>query len=136
MSQALYAQVIVPLPLPPLTYKVPEGLALTPGQAVAVRVRKKYLEGIVTELRNAPPPQAKFEVRELEGISDKYPALGEESRKMLLWAADYYHYPAGEVLRAFLPPNPTPPQAIRFRLSEDGRRRLDAGERLVRDDQH
>lgn len=124
----MWAQVVVPLPLPPLTYRVPAGLNLKPGAAVRVRVRNKVLNGVVSSLLKEVPPGLKFEIRELDGVTEDFPSLGMETLKMLAWAADYYHYPAGEVLRTFLPPNPQPPQAIRFRLTHDGRTRLDAGE--------
>lgn len=124
----MFAQVVVPLPLPPLTYRVPEGLLLEPGQAVTVRVRKKIFAGVVTAVESQLPPDLKFEVRPLDGLSEEFPSLSEETRKMLAWAADYYHYPMGEVLRSFLPPNPAPPQTTRFRFTAEGRARLEAGE--------
>ncbi len=117
----MYAQVIVPLPLPPLTYSVPIDLTLKPGDPVIVRVRKKIQPGIVLELFDELPANTKFEIRELEGLAEEFPVLSGEVLKMLKWAADYYHYPIGEVLRTFLPPNPAPPVAIRFRLTAKGR---------------
>src|SRR4051794_28899548 len=113
------------MPLPPLTYGVPEGLTLEPGQAVSVRVRNKQISGFVTEVLTELPAGIQFKIRALKGITEEFPSLSAETRKMLTWAADYYHYPAGEVLRTFLPPNPAPPQAIRFRLSSGGRARAD-----------
>ncbi|MGZ3731730.1 MAG: replication restart helicase PriA, partial [Bdellovibrionota bacterium] len=123
----MFAQVVVPLPLPPLTYRVPAGLNLARGQAVAVRVRKKIYHGVVTEVLPSLPADLKFEVRELEGPTEDFPPLGDEILRMLAWAADYYHYPQGEVLRTFLPPNPYPPQAVRFRLTDLGRAELSGG---------
>lgn len=123
----MYAQVVVPLPLPPLTYRIPEGLTLVRGDAVAVRVRKKIYHGVITEVLEKLPENLGFEVRDLEGPTEDFPPLGDETLRMLTWAADYYHYPQGEVLRTFLPPNPYPPQAVRFRLTPAGRLQLSAG---------
>lgn len=123
----MYAQVIVPLPLPPLTYAVPEGLELSPGTPVLARVRKKIMNGVVLETFAALPGPSKFKILALDGISDEFPALGAETLRMLKWASDYYHYPIGEVLRAFLPPNPEPPRTIRFRLTEKGRAQFTNG---------
>lgn len=124
----MYAQVIVPLPLPPLTYRIPAGLSLSAGMPVKARVRKKVYDGIVLEVTDNPPLLAKFEIREIEGRSGDYPTLGAEVMQMLKWAADYYHHPIGDVLRTFLPPNPEPPTAIRFRLTAEGRARLTGGQ--------
>lgn len=123
----MYAQVLVPLPLPPLTYAVPGDLCLGPGSPVSVRVRNKTVAGIVTELVDKLPAAPKFQIREISGPSEDFPPLGKETLQMLKWAADYYHYPMGEVLRAFLPPNPAPPKSLRFRLSAKGRAELEAG---------
>jgi len=124
----MFVQVAVPLPLPPLTYRIPAGLTLAPGDPVRARVRNKIHQGAVIEIFDKLPMEVKFEIRELEGISDEFPKLSGEVLKMLRWAADYYHYPMGEVLRTFLPPNPEPPTAIRFRLTPEGRSRVESGQ--------
>ncbi len=124
----MFAQVVVPLPLPPLTYRVPAGLALSPGDPVKVRVRKKLHDGVVLETSSEVPAGITFEIRELEGRSEDLPRFGKEILQMLKWASDYYHYPMGEVFRTFLPPNPAPLTARRFRLTAEGRRRLANGQ--------
>lgn len=114
----MFAQVIVPMPLPALTYRVPEGLALSPGSPVSVRVRKKVVSGIVLSLTEEIPEEAKrFEVRTLEGCSDDFPLLQASTLQMLQWASDYYHCPIGEVLRGFLPPDPSPRRKEEFFIS-------------------
>lgn len=123
----MYAQVLVPLPLPPLTYAVPGGMTLEAGSPVAVRVRNKTVHGVVLEIIRELPAKPKFQVREISGPSEDFPFLGSETLQMLRWAAEYYHYPMGDVLRTFLPPNPAPPRAQRFRLTEAGRTSLHEG---------
>lgn len=114
----MFAQVIVPLPLPALTYRVPRDLGLSPGSPVLVRVRKKVVSGIVLSLTEQAPEEAKkFEIRELEGPSEEFPLLQPEILQMLQWASDYYHCPIGEVLRGFLPPDPSPRRKEEFFLS-------------------
>jgi len=116
----MYAQVIVPLPLPPLTYAVPAGLKLHVGSPVAVRVRNKLVHGVVLELLDELAEKPKFEIKPLLGLSEETPELNVDTLKTLKWASDYYHYPIGEVLRTFLPPNPAPPKSLRFRLTVRG----------------
>jgi primosomal protein N' (replication factor Y) (superfamily II helicase) len=116
----MYAEVAVPLRLPALTYRVPEGAQLRPGDPVLVKVRKKELSGLVLATGTEPPAEHKFEIREIEGISDDFPRLGEETIRLLRWAADYYHCPVGEVLRVFLPPDPRPKKMELFSLSLKG----------------
>lgn len=123
----MYAQVLVPLPLPPLTYTIPPGLDLQAGSAVEVRLRNKTVQGVVLELLDKLPEEPKFQLKDIAGHSDNFPDLSPECRKMLKWAAEYYHYPMGEVLRTFLPPNPSPPKSLRFRLTEAGRAEFSSG---------
>jgi primosomal protein N' (replication factor Y) len=124
----MYAQVALPLPLPALTYKIPPGLQVEPGTPVKARVRKKLFDGVVMEvLAQAPAGAAKFEIKALEGISDEFPILDTEARRALEWAADYYHYPIGEVLRTILPPDPSPKKRAAYRLTPAGRSQFDSG---------
>ena len=50
----MFAQVVVILPLPPLSYRIPPGLTLAPGDPVKVRVRNKIHDGIVVEIDPVP----------------------------------------------------------------------------------
>lgn len=110
----MFARVIVPLPLPPLTYKIPPDLEISAGQAVLVPVRRKIVSGIVAELL-AEKDGGDFEAKDIAGLSSDFPSLAPEIVALMLWIADYYHYPAGEVLNSFLPPNPAPPTRRRYR---------------------
>ncbi|NUM88515.1 MAG: hypothetical protein HUU37_04850, partial [Bdellovibrionales bacterium] len=106
----MYASVIVPFPLAPLTYSVPEELAsaLHPGAPVLVEVRKKRVAGLVLALQ-ANPPAGVERIKPLLGPCSSLPEVSESWVQFLLWIAHYYHYPAGQVLASALPPNPSPP---------------------------
>jgi primosomal protein N' (replication factor Y) len=123
----MFAQIAVPLPLPSLTYRVPEGLELRAGDPVKVKVRKKLIDGIVMSLSAEGPVNSKFEIKALEGMSDEFPTLSEETLSILQWAADYYHCPIGEVLRGFLPPDPAPRLRESWNLSAETRANAEAG---------
>ncbi|MGE3261445.1 MAG: primosomal protein N' [Bacteriovoracia bacterium] len=124
----MFAFVALPLPLPALTYKVPAGLKLAVGDPVKVRVRKKLMDGVVTKLAATLPQPAAYEIRSVEGASEDFPVLDSGTLQYLEWAADYYHYPLGEVLRTFLPPDPSPKKRFVFRLTAEGKFRRDSGE--------
>lgn len=116
----MFAQVAVPLRLPALTYRIPPGMLLGPGDPVNVKVRKKTFGGIVLSTLAELNEEPKFELRFIDSIADDFPKLRPETIKMLQWASDYYHCPIGEVLRGFLPPDPSPRKKEHFFLSEKG----------------
>jgi primosomal protein N' (replication factor Y) (superfamily II helicase) len=102
-------KVIVRAPLPPLSYLVPDSWCdsapLSPGSPVTVPLRNRQVSGIVwshEEASTAPPKGLK----EVLGPSTELPFLGPSLMHCLGWLSQYYQYPAGEVLRALLPPNP------------------------------
>lgn len=117
----MFAQIAVPLPLPPLTYAVPDGMQPKVGDAVLVRVRKKILSGTVLALDNKAPESHKFEIKPLEGFSEDFPQLHSETLQTLRWISDYYLCPIGEVLRTFLPPKSEPPKKEVFFLTPEGK---------------
>jgi primosomal protein N' (replication factor Y) len=99
---------------------VPIGCHLQPGDPVKVRVRKKSFDGVVLSLSDQLEEDRGFEIRELDGPSDEFPAFDEHMLKLMNWAADYYQYPLGDVLRGLLPPDPAPRKRLVFRLSDIG----------------
>ena len=127
----MFAQVVVPLPLGPLTYKIPSGIALAPGQAVWVSVRRKRISGVVLEVQSEQG-ETKFEIKELSGLSDEFPCLSSSTLKFLSWAAEYYHCPMGEVLRGFLPPMPSTKKQELYRLAKGASEILSQGQIKVR----
>lgn len=122
----MFAKIAVPLRLPALTYRIPEGLHLEPGDPVSVKVRKKVFGGIVFETFASLPEEPKYELRFIEGLSEEFPKLKPEMLEILQWASDYYHCPLGEVLRGFLPPDPAPRKKEKFFVTALGRESADS----------
>lgn len=101
----MFAQIALPLFLPALTYRVPQGLGLKIGDVVSVPLRKKSIEGIVLSFADKAEENSKYEVKEILGLGQSLPSLSEASIAFVSWCAEYYHCPIGEVLRTFLPPH-------------------------------
>ncbi|APZ44680.1 primosomal protein N' [Acidihalobacter ferrooxydans] len=98
-------RVAVPVPLrealdylPPVVVEWP----LQPGMRVRVRVGRRRLIGLVvaTGVRSALP---RNRLRPIEAVLDAEPLLDDATRELIRFAADYYHYPIGEVAAAALP---------------------------------
>jgi primosomal protein N' (replication factor Y) (superfamily II helicase) len=87
------------------TYRLPPEFSLgaAPGMRVRVPFGRRELTGFVVD-RTSEPPEA-IEIREVQGLpdGDGEPLLPEPLFQLLLWAADYYLHPPGEVLKAALP---------------------------------
>ncbi|HJS21846.1 MAG TPA: primosomal protein N' [Steroidobacteraceae bacterium] len=76
--------------------------ALHAGVRVRVPFGRRRLVGVLIEVAaHSDLPVAKLK-RALE-VLDREPVLDAELLGFLLWAADYYHHPLGEVLAAALP---------------------------------
>ena len=105
-----------------LTYSVPEGLDVRPGQRVQVPLGTRRATGVVVEPVASLAPGIK--AREVLRALDPEPALTPELVTLGLWIAEYYLAPVGEVFRAMLPLRAETRRAHTLRLSEAGRRRL------------
>jgi primosomal protein N' (replication factor Y) len=105
-----------------LTYSVPEGLDVRPGQRVQVPLGTRRATGVVVEPVASLAPGIK--AREVLRALDPEPALTPELVTLGLWIAEYYLAPVGEVFRAMLPLRAETRRAHAVRLSEAGRRRL------------
>jgi primosomal protein N' (replication factor Y) (superfamily II helicase) len=100
-----FCNVALPVPLrTTFTYAVPEALrgALQPGTRVLVPFRKKSMVGVVVEMADQAPANAK--VREITKVLEFAPALTPKLTELATWIANYYLAPVGEVFRAMLPP--------------------------------
>ena len=100
-----FCNVALPVPLrTTFTYAIPEGLrdSLQPGTRVLVPFRKKSMVGVVVEMAEHPPANAK--VREITKVMEFTPALTPKLIELAQWIANYYLAPIGEVFRAMLPP--------------------------------
>lgn len=104
-SNALYADVILPLNLPQtLTYGVPVELAdgLQPGMRVEVQLgANKQYAGIVAALHHDAPEH--FEVKPIRAVLDEVPVVTEKQLQLWQWISWYYMASPGEVMQAALP---------------------------------
>src|SRR5262249_22344738 len=98
-----YAEVAVALPVGgTFTYALPAELAasVVVGSRVSVPFGPRPAVGYVVALRDAAPEGVEAKpVRDVLGGAP----LDEDMVRFLLWAADYYLAPPGEMMRAALP---------------------------------
>lgn len=101
---ALYAEVILPLPLySTFTYSVPESM---PQLGIGCRVlvpfgRKKYYTAIVTMIHNRKPEG--YEVKEILSMLDDGPIVRHPQLKLWEWISKYYLCSEGDVYKAAVP---------------------------------
>ena len=117
-----FCNVALPVPLrTTFTYAVPEQLrgTLQLGSRVLVPFRKKSLVGVVVELVEAAPADAK--IREVARVLGLVPALTPKLLELANWIAGYYLAPIGEVFRAMLPPLTELKSRRQVVLTESGR---------------
>jgi primosomal protein N' (replication factor Y) (superfamily II helicase) len=103
-SKPELVRVAVPVPLAEaFDYLAAPGVPAPPiGSRVRVPFGRRERVGVVVEHPAATPlPHEKL--RTIREVLDHGPLIGPELMQTLLWAADYYHYPAGEVLSHALP---------------------------------
>ncbi|MBB1199294.1 primosomal protein N' [Enterobacteriaceae bacterium 89] len=98
------AHVALPVPLPrTFDYLLPDGVSAQAGCRVRVPFGKQQERvGIVVSVSN----DSELPVSELKSVLevlDGEPAYSSAVWRMLLWAADYYHHPIGDVLFHALP---------------------------------
>ncbi len=104
VSAPRYVEVAVPVPLRKLfTYAVPAAWSarVHAGVRVAVPFGKRKLAGFVVRDLTTPPTTAR--IKPLASVLDEQPVFPAELFSFLVWAADYYIHPLGEVLRAAAP---------------------------------
>ena len=97
------AHVALPVPLPrTFDYLLPEGMPVKAGCRVRVPFGKQERIGIVTAVseRSELPLD---ELKPVAEVLDAEPVFSASVWRLLLWAADYYHHPIGDVLFHALP---------------------------------
>mgnify|MGYP000438121618 CR=1 FL=1 len=98
-------RVAVPTPLHRLfDYLPPENSSgrLLPGMRVCIPFGHRSVIGIVVAIiQQSTLPLAKLKY--IESVLDAAPIFSDKLLGLLLWAADYYQYPSGEVLLQALP---------------------------------
>ncbi|MCR4658796.1 MAG: primosomal protein N' [Bacteroidales bacterium] len=104
MSETLFAEVILPLPLPgTYTYRVPAEYCnvVKTGQRVVVQFGNKHLyAAVVRRLSNDVP---KYTVKYILSVLDIDPIVTEQQMQLWEWIADYYMCRIGEVMAVALP---------------------------------
>ncbi|MDR0510012.1 MAG: primosomal protein N' [Rikenellaceae bacterium] len=98
----LFADVLLPLPLPPLTFDAGEfGPELAAGSAAAVRLgARKICTGIVWRLHDTPPKSGA--AKPVMGLVTAVPPLDEHQMRLWEWLAEYYMTPLGLVMKSAL----------------------------------
>lgn len=102
----LIVRVAVPVPLPrEFDYRWPARHP-NPSDLVGCRVRvpfgRRNIVGIVTDTDVSTHEDAAG-LKVIDSLLDEVPIFDEELQRSLTWAANYYHFPLGEVLAAALP---------------------------------
>jgi primosomal protein N' (replication factor Y) len=101
----LFADVILPLPLPRLyTYRVPYELndnVVIGGRVIVQFGAKKTLSCIVAAVHETPP--ANYQAKYILEFIDDAPVVTQPQLKLFRWMADYYMCTLGEVINAALP---------------------------------
>ena len=103
MTRPATARIALNRPLRRLfDYLVPAHLEVQPGQRVKVPFGRQALTGLVVETGVEPP--AGITLKPVRDILEDWPALPENTFRLLTWASDYYQHPLGECLFTALPP--------------------------------
>lgn len=102
----LYAQIIIPRPLEgTFTYAVPEAMRdeIAAGQRVIVPFGpKRFLTGIVESVSPVRPTDV-AQIKDIEQILSRRPAVIHPQIKLWHWLADYYMCSVGDVFKAAVP---------------------------------
>ncbi|UCF31024.1 MAG: primosomal protein N' [bacterium] len=118
------ARVAVPRPIDDtFHYLIPDRLLrqIVPGSVVLVPLAASTVTGVVTDIVDQSPVQAKS----IKALAEMDP-LKEVDLELARWVASYYHSPLGLIMRLLLPP-PVRSGTTRFRLTDGGRAALEEG---------
>lgn len=99
-----YADVILPLATPPMTFAVEEQMCLRLRVGMRVMVQlgaRKFYSGIVWRLHDNRPPYER--IKSIVSIIDEQMAVLPEQLRLWEWIANYYMCPLGMVMQAALP---------------------------------
>ena len=106
MPKPVYLQVAVPTPLrQTFTYLTAAGAdaqTILPGCRVSVPFGRRKLVGVVYSL-NEHTEHPRNRLKRITQLIDREPLWSAELWQMLLWAAQYYQHPLGDVLTTALP---------------------------------
>lgn len=99
-----FADILLPVPFPPFTYRVPPEweATLCVGSRVLVQLgKKKEYAGIVMRLHDEEPQG--IELKDLIGVLDAEPMVTSAQLQFWHWLSDYYMAPLGDVYKAAMP---------------------------------
>ena len=95
-----YYDIAIPIPIrETFTYQSKE--IIKSGSRVAVKFRNKDIVGYVLKQLDDKPD---FLTTDISEILDREPIFKHSDMQIILWLADYYHHPIGEVFDTFCPP--------------------------------
>jgi primosomal protein N' (replication factor Y) (superfamily II helicase) len=99
----MYADVIFPLRLAPLTYKVPEGYGPDiRGRIVRAPLQSRHCHGLVLEIREKPDSgitvSAPARIKEIVSVRDNFASANH--LQFLIWLSQYYLTPVGMALKS------------------------------------
>ncbi|WP_404368260.1 primosomal protein N' [Marinobacter sp.] len=83
-------------------YQVPDHLDILPGQRVRIPFGRQTATGLVVTADAIPPEN--IALKPISSTLESWPALPDETLRLLTWAATYYQHPLGECLFMALPP--------------------------------
>jgi primosomal protein N' (replication factor Y) (superfamily II helicase) len=103
----------------------PEAERTQPGERVWVPFGRRRVVGVVVERRETSDVPA-ARLRSVSGRVDGAPTFEPALLRLLIWAADYYRHPVGEVIASALPAPlragaPLVAEEVRWRLTPTGR---------------
>jgi primosomal protein N' (replication factor Y) len=104
--QLTRVSVLLPYPFPgPFDYRIPDGLALEPGDFVLVPLNRREEVGVVWDgpgpLSGDEKPVAEHRLRSVIAVLDT-PPMRQDVRRLVDWIAAYTLSPPGEVMRMAL----------------------------------
>lgn len=95
----MYADVVFPLKLPPLTYKVPEDAPHDlKGRIIKAPLMAKSHYGLVVSVTNESWLEKKKNIKEIQTIHQHF--ASESTLSFLKWLSDYYLTPLGIALKS------------------------------------
>ncbi len=83
-----------------LTYHIPEGMTIEPGQAVKVPIRNRLVSGIVWEISNTSP---EFKTLPIKEVNYQKPILSAETMELMKWMEKKYFCSPDKLLKLFVP---------------------------------
>ncbi|MFC1523686.1 primosomal protein N' [Thermodesulfobacteriota bacterium] len=104
------------------SYQMESSSRLAPGMRVLVPLGRRRVTGYV--LGFTARSDGGYHMRAIADILDQEPIFPESMVQLYRWAAHYYHYPIGEVIKATLPAGLTTRSVRTLHVTEQGEKDL------------